>query len=632
MTDSPPDNTQSLPETVEALRALVLATFAERDAAVTERDTLLTQNDRLRHLLLKLTRMHFGARSERLPEEQLQLGLEALEQAIAKDEAQAEKQDPELRKDNAAKRRASRGALPAHLPRVEVTLAPEDTACPCCRATMTVIGEDTSERLDVIPAQFRVIVTRRPKLACRACPGTVVQAPAPARLIEGGIPTEAMVAHVLVARYADHLPLYRQAQILERQGVVIERSTLSFWMGYAAAEVAPVVARLREMMLASTRIFADETVVPVLDPGRGRTKQGYFWAMARDDRPWAGDQPPAVVYSYAPGRGHIHANALLGGYRGILQCDGYSAYKKFGGSKSADPAVTLAFCWSHVRRGFYDLAKAKAPIAIEALKRIAALYEIEADIRGKSAADRQAMRQLESKPLIAELRVWFEAQLAKLPARGPTAEAIRYALNHWDGLQRFLDDGRIELDNNSVERAMRPVCLSRKNSLFAGSDEGGENWACLASLIETCKLNGVNPQAYFADLLTRLVNGWPQKRIDELMPWNWAPDHPPDADPPRVAEHRLRVWMVYKAADPDGLGFEPVASCGSSKWQKAWSFGLSMHQVHPRPRHGRGHGRRDGACGADLRGLPAVFWAEDLCRGQLDPQATRGLAERGMYR
>jgi len=524
VTDSAPDTMQSLPETVEALRALVLATFAERDAAVTERDTLLTQNDRLRHLLLKLTRMHFGARSERLPEEQLQLGLGALEQAIAKDEAQAEKQDPDLRKDNAAKRRASRGALPAHLPRVEVTLAPEDTACPCCRAAMTVIGEDTSERLDVIPAQFRVIVTRRPKLACRACPGTVVQASAPARLIEGGIPTEAMVAHVLVARYADHLPLYRQAQIMARQGVDLDRSTLSFWTGYAAAEVAPVVARLREMLLQSTRLFADETVVPVLDPGRGRTKQGYFWAIARDDRPWGGDQPPAVVYSYAPGRGHSHANTLLGGYRGILQCDGYGAYKKFGGAKSTDPPVTLAFCWSHVRRGFYDLAKAKTPT--EALQRIAALYEIEARVRGTSAAERLAVRQAESKPLVMDLRTWFEAQLAKLPARGPLAEAIRYALNHWDGLGRFLEDGRIELDNNSVERAMRPVCLSRKNSLFAGSDEGGENWACLASLIETCKLNDVNPQAYFTDLLTRLVNGWPQNRIDELMPWHWAPKQP----------------------------------------------------------------------------------------------------------
>jgi transposase len=524
--DSPHDM-PSLPKDAEALRALVLATFVERDTAVSERDTLLAQNDRLRHLLLKLTRMHFGARSERLPEEQLQLGLEALEQAIAKEDAEAEKRDPELHKDNAAKRRASRGALPAHLPRIEVTLTPEDTACPCCRAAMTVIGEDTSERLDVIPAQFRVIVTKRPKLACRSCPGTVVQAPAPPRLIEGGIPTEAMVAHVLVARYADHLPLYRQVQIMARQGVILERSTLSFWMGYAAAEVAPVVARLREIMLASTRIFADETVVPVLDPGRGRTKQGYFWAVACDDRPWGGSQPPAVAYSYAPGRGHTHAQALLGGYRGILQCDGYAAYKKIGGSKSADPSVTLAFCWAHVRRGFYDLAKTKAPIATEALKRIAALYEIEADIRGQSADDRRAVRQAESKPLVSELRSWFEAQIAKLPARGPTAEAIRYALNHWDGLTRFLEDGRIELDNNNVERAMRPVCLSRKNSLFAGSDEGGENWACLASLIETCKLNQVNPQAYFTDLLTRLVNGWPQKRIDELMPWAWVPEQPP---------------------------------------------------------------------------------------------------------
>jgi transposase len=525
--DSPRTDLPSLPDDAVALRALVLATLAERDAAVTERDILQAQNDRLRHLLLKLTRMQFGAKSERLPEEQLQLGLEALEQAIAKEDAQAEKRDPELRKDNATKRRASRGALPPHLPRVEVMLAPQDTACPCCHAAMAVIGEDTSERLDVIPAQFRVIVTKRPKLACRACPGTVVQATAPPRLIEGGIPTEAMVAHVLVARYADHLPLYRQAQILQRQGVIIERSTLSFWMGYAAAEVTPVVARLREMMLASTRIFADETVVPVLDPGRGRTKQGYFWAIARDDRPWAGDQPPAVVYSYAPGRGHIHANALLGGYGGILQCDGYAAYKKFAASKSADPPATLAFCWSHVRRGFYNLAKAKAPIAMEALRRIAALYEIEARVRGKSSADRLVVRHIESRPLVTELRVWFEAQLAKLPTRGPTAEAIRYALNHWEGLQRFLEDGRIELDNNSVERAMRPVALSRKNSLFAGSDEGGENWACLASLIETCKLNGVNPQVYFTDLLTRLVNGWPQNRIDELMPWNWAPKQPP---------------------------------------------------------------------------------------------------------
>jgi transposase len=514
----------TLPEDAASLRALLLTAWAERDtalaerdAAAAERDAASAQNDRLRHLLLKLRRMQFGAKSERLPEAQLQLGLEDLEAAIAKGDAEAEKRDPALRHEG-TERRASRGALPAHLPRIEVVLEPEDTACPCCHGEMAVIGEDRSERLDVIPAQFRVLVTRRPKLACRTCGGVVVQKPAPARLIEGGIPTEALVAHVLTGRFADHQPLYRQAQMLERQGVSIDRSTLAFWVGYAAAEVAPVVARLREMVLASTRIFADETVVPVLDPGRGRTKKGYFWAIARDDRPWGGTDPPAVVYSYAPGRGQEHALALLRGYRGLLQCDGYAAYKQLGGRQNG---ATLVFCWSHVRRGFYDLAKGgAAPIATEALARIAALYRIEAAIRGKDAAHRLAVRQADSRPLVMDLRAWFELQMTRL-ARGPTADAIRYALNHWDGLVRFLVDGRIDLDTNPVERAIRPVALSRKNALFAGSDEGGANWAAVASLIETCKLNGVNPQSYLTDLLTRLVNGWPQSRIDELMPWHW---------------------------------------------------------------------------------------------------------------
>ncbi|MDQ2804573.1 MAG: IS66 family transposase [Pseudomonadota bacterium] len=516
----------ALPEEAEALRALLLTAWTERDGAIGERDALAEQNDRLRHLLLRLKRLQFGARSERLPDEQLQLGLESLETAIAQGAAEAEKRDPELGKQRTAKRRASRGALPSHLPRVEVVIEPEDTACPCCRGKMAVIGHDTSERLDVIPAQFRVIVTRRPKLACRACAGTVVQAPAPPRLIEGGLPTEALVAHVLVSRYADHLPLYRQAQIMGRQGVELERSTLASWVGYAAAEVAPVVSRLREIVLGSARVFADETTLPVLDPGRGRTKKGYLWAVARDDRPWGGHDPPAVVYRYAPGRGQQHADTLLGGYRGILQCDGYATYKKL-----ADPArdgqgggaVTLVFCWAHVRRGFYDLAKTgTAPIATEALARIAALYRIEAEIRGQPAERRRQARHARSRPLVTELRTWFEQQLAKLPGRGPTAGAIRYALNHWKGLVVFLDDGRIELDTNVVERAIRPVALSRKNALFAGSDEGGANWAHVASLVETCKLNGVEPQAYFTELLTRLVNGWPQARIDELMPWHWT--------------------------------------------------------------------------------------------------------------
>ena len=271
MTQTADPAAPALPDDVEGLRALLLATLAERDELATQRDELAIQNDRLRHLLLKLKRLQFGAKSERLPEEQMQLALEDLEQAIAAGEAQAEKRDAELRRDRVAKRRANRGALPAHLPRIEITLEPEDTACPCCRAAMAVIGEDKSERLDVIPAQFRVLVTKRPKLACQACDGPVVQAPAPLRLIEGGIPTEAMVSHVVVSRFGDHQPLYRQAQIIGRQGILLDRSTLAFWVGYAAAEVAPVVTRLRELVLSSARILADETVLPVLDPSLWRS-------------------------------------------------------------------------------------------------------------------------------------------------------------------------------------------------------------------------------------------------------------------------------------------------------------------------------------------------------------------------
>ena len=308
-----------------------------------------------------------------------------------------------------------------------------------------------------------------------------------------------------------------------RDGVDLDRSTLAFWVGYAAAEIAPVVTRLREMLLASARLFADETTVPVLDPGRGRTRTGYFWTIARDDRAWGGADPPAVVYSYAPGRGQEHTDRLLGAYRGIVQCDGYATYKALADPRRGGAGVTLVYCWSHVRRGFYDLAKAgHAPIATEALARIAALYRIEAAIRGHEAGHRREVRQAQSRTLVADMRVWFEAQLARLPARGPTAAAIGYALNHWDGLERFLDDGRIELDTNCVERAMRPVALSRRNSLFAGSDEGAANWAAVASLVETCKLNGVEPHGYLTGLLTRLVHGWPNARIDELMPWNWA--------------------------------------------------------------------------------------------------------------
>jgi transposase len=508
-----------LPDDVETLQALLAAARAERDQA-------LSQIDRLRHILRQLQRAQFGRRSEKLDPDQLNLALEDIEQAAAASEAANDKMDAAGAKARAEKRRANRGALPKHLPRVDVTIEPEDTNCPCCRSPMHLIGEEISERLDVIPAQFRVIVTHRPKYACRGCEKAVVQAPAPERLIKGGLPTEAMVAHVLVSKYAWHLPLYRQAQMLAAQGIDIKRAILAFWVGYAAAELMPVYLRLRELILDSGKIAVDETVVPVLDPGRGRTKQGYFWAVARDDRPWCGPDPPAVVYSYAPGRGAVHGLKLLDDYCGVVQCDGYAAYKTIAKAERGE-AITLAFCWAHLRRRFFDIAKdGNAPIASEALDRIAKLYVIEKTIRGQTVDARRATRQERSRLLVVELRAWFEQQLARVSGKSLVAEAIRYALNHWEGLTRFLDDGRIELDTNIVERSIRPIVLNRKNALFAGHDVGAENWACIASLIETCKLNGVDPQTYFTDVLTRLVNLWLASRLDELMPWAWAAGQP----------------------------------------------------------------------------------------------------------
>jgi transposase len=508
-----------LPDDIGTLQALLVAARAERDQA-------LSQIDRLRHILRQLQRAQFGRRSEKLDPDQLDLALEDIEQAAAGKEAADDKADPAAAKARADKRRTNRGALPAHLPRVDVTIAPEDTNCPCCRSPMHMIGEETSERLDVIPAQFRVIVTHRPKYACRACDKAVVQAGAPERLIKGGLPTEAMVAHVLVSKYAWHLPLYRQAQMLLAQGIDIKRAILAFWVGYAAAELMPVYLRLRELILGGAKIAIDETVAPVLDPGRGCTKKGYFWAIARDDRPWCGPDPPAVAYTYAPGRGAVHGLKLLHGYRGLVQCDGYAAYKTIAKADRGE-SITLAFCWAHLRRRFFDIAKdGNAPIAEEALERIARLYVIEKTVRGQSADTRRAVRQERSKPLIVELRAWFEQQLTRVSGKSLVAEAIRYALHHWEGLTRFLDDGRVELDTNIVERSIRPIVINRKNALFAGHDLGAENWACIASLIETCKLNGVDPQTYFTDVLTKLVNLWPASRIDELIPWAWAAEQP----------------------------------------------------------------------------------------------------------
>jgi len=469
------------------------------------------ENERLRQIILAMQRHRFGRRAESLPEDQLLLGLEEAEQVEAAGFA-AEESEP-AKEARRAKRRANRGALPAHLPRVECLVDIDSLVCPCCSGALHRIGEDVSERLDVVPAQFRVLVIRRPRYACRGCGDAIVQAPAPARLIEGGLPTDALVAQVLVSKYADHLPLYRQAQIFARQGVSLDRSTLADWVGRAAFLLRPVHERLLETLKRSGKLFADETTAPVLDPGRGRTKTGQLWAYARDDRPWGGTDPPGVAYVYAPDRTAGRPIAHLCGFAGVLQVDGYAAYETL----AKGGAVRLAYCWSHVRRQFYDLAA--SPIATETLSHIAVLYRIEAEIRGRSAEERRAARQERSRPVVEALEAWLREKLRLLSRKSNLAEAIRYALSRWAGLSLFLDDGRIEIDSNTVERAIRPLALNRKNALFAGSDGGGQHWAVIASLIETCKLVRVEPHAYLADVITRIVEGHPQRRLDELLPW-----------------------------------------------------------------------------------------------------------------
>jgi transposase len=527
----------TLPDDIDALRALILAEraahaiiVAERNVITAERDKLATRNERLEAIIQEIRRAHFGRKSERITDDQLALALDELETSLAKAEAEEEKADPAFKTERTRKRRASRNEKLDHLPHEEVVVEPESKVCPCCGGALHLIGEDTSRRLDKVPAKVRVIVTRRPKYACRTCEKTgaddvagIIQAPAPARLIEGGLPTEALVADVVVSKHADHLPLYRQSQILARHGVSIERSTLAQWVGAAAAELQPLHDHLIDLLKASPRLFCDETRCPVLDPGAGKTRTGFMWAIARDDRPWGGADPPAVAYAYAPGRGGEHAMRLLDGFSGILQVDGYAAYKKLAAPARPGGPVTLAYCWSHLRRQFYEVyVGGNAPIATEALARIKLLYDIEAEIRGLPPGVRRAIRQQRAKPVIEALKPWFEASLAKVPKGGKIADALGYGLNQWDGLCRYLDDGRIEIDSNTVERSIRGLALTRKNALFAGHERGAAGWAMIASLLETCKLNRVDPLAWTTDVLTKLVNRWPASRIDELMPWAYT--------------------------------------------------------------------------------------------------------------
>ncbi|MDW6022166.1 IS66 family transposase [Mesorhizobium sp. BAC0120] len=500
----------NLPSDIALLKALV----RDMAAAVESRESEI---ERLRAIIKKLQRAQFGRRSERLEPDQFELALEDIESDIER--VRERHPVPVAETEKALPKRTP---LPDHLPPVEQLIDVDSPICRHCGGALHGIGESVSEMLDYVPARFRVLRITRPKYACRTC-NSIAQAPAPERVLARGLATPALVAQVLTAEYCDHTPLYRQAQIYARHGMGLDRSTLAGWVGGACWWLEALHERLMKDVLAADHLFAEDTPVPVLDPGRGRTKTGRLWVYARDQRGWGGEAPPAAVYLFEPDRKAERPIAHLEHFKGVLHVDGYAGFEKL----AARDDVILAACWAHTRRNFYEVATSTgSPIAQEALRRIGDLYAIEKEVRGQSPPHRLVARRRRSRPIVQQLRLWLDAQLPLLPERSTLADAIRYAIVRWPALTRFLDDGRVELDTNPVERAIRPVVLGRKNHLFAGSDGGGHRWALLCSLIETCKMNGAEPYAYLTDMLDRMVDGYPANHLGELMPWAWKQQNP----------------------------------------------------------------------------------------------------------
>src|ERR1700741_3308344 len=513
----------------EALKALIVAQqeqILSKDEQLLRKDEQLASRDeeieRLKLLIAKLRRMQFGRKSEKLDWqiEQLELKLDELEASRAQQAAASPVSLAASEVNRAAKR--ARRPLPAHLRRETRKILPKQEACPDCSGALKFLGEDVSETLEYVPEHFKVIRQVRVKLACVCC-DKIVQAEAPSRPIERGIAGPGLLAHVLVSKYADHLPLYRQAEIYARDGLELDRSTMAEGVGGCSRLLEPLVEALRRHVMSAEKLHADDTPVPVLAPGNGRTKTGRLWTYVRDDRP-AGDKAAlAVWFAYSPDRKGEHPEQHLGKFRGTLQADAYAGFNQL----YADGRIQQAVCWAHVRRHFYDLEQAHAsPIAQEALLRIVALYKVEDQIRGKPPEERRAVRQAESKLLLDSLRQWLETTLSKLSRKSDTTAAIRYALSRWDALTRYIEDGHIEIDNNAAERSLRGVALGRKDYLFAGSDAGGERAAAIYSLIGSAKINGLDPEAYLREVMTRIAEH-PINRIEELLPWNLAANVPP---------------------------------------------------------------------------------------------------------
>jgi transposase len=471
--------------------------------------------------VMRLRRVNYGRSAERIdPEIQPQLPLNGLPPAEppATQPVEAITPDDSAQTQPPSDRRRRLRALPAHLPRRTIVHAPASCDCPDCGARMRPLGEDVSEMLNFVPGYFEVLRHVRPKLSCGVC-SRIVQEAAPSRPIVRGLPTAAMMAQVMVSKYADHCPLYRQQAIYRRAGVDLERATMASWMGDGSKLLDPLVAALGRYVRSAEKLHADDTPVPVLEPGRGKTRTARLWTYVRDDRPSGSLDPPAVWYRYAPDRRGRHPQDHLAGYRGILQADGFAGY----GELYKDGRIIEAACMAHARRKFYDLyVTDRSPLAQEAIRRIGQLYTIEREIRGQTPGVRGAVRQQRSLPILTELHTWLTGTLQTVSAKSPIAGAIKYSLVRWAALARFCADGRIEIDNNTAERSIRGVVLGKKNFLFMGADTGGERAANLYSLIATCQLNQIDPHAYLQYVLERIADHR-INRIDELLPWNVAP-------------------------------------------------------------------------------------------------------------
>jgi transposase len=506
-----------LPDDVEALKTLLLA---ERETHRVALRDYARHIEQLRQTIARMRHDRFGPSSERRALlGQLELQLFELEEDQAEAETRHELNTPRgIKVQPFERRKPARRALPEHLPRERIVY-PVPQACPCCGGALHKLGEDVTETLELVPRRWKVIQHVREKHSCRTCEA-ITQPPAPSHPIARGRAGPGLLAHILFGKYGLHLPLTRQSTTYAREGIELDVSTLADWVGASVATLMPLVEALRAYVFSAVRLHADDTTVPVLDVGK--TKTGRLWAYVRDDRPFAGRAPPAAIYFYSPDRTAVHPQKHLAGWQGLMQADAYSGFNRlYELTRQPGPIVEVA-CWAHARRYFFELARLhKAPIALEAVGRIDALFAVEREINGAIPAERRRVRQERSKLLVDELGVWLREQYVRLSPGSKIGKAIAYSLNHWDALVRFLDDGRLCMSNNAAERAMRPVATGRRNWTFAGSDEGGRRAAAIYTLIETAKLNDVDPLAWLADVLAR-IQDHPAKRIDELLPWNWT--------------------------------------------------------------------------------------------------------------